>query len=77
VSAEAASKVLMTLNQQELRLRLLRAAPRGKWVAFSSDETRIVAVAGSFSAAAEEAKRLGEFEPVVWPIPKRWLAWSL
>lgn len=77
MSAEAASKVLMILSQQELRLQLLRRAPRGKWVALSTDETRIVAVADSFSAAAREAKRLGEFEPVVWPIPKRWLAWSL
>jgi len=67
----------MTLNLQEVRLQLLRQAPRGKWVALSNDETRIVAVADSFSAAAKEAKRLGEFGPVVWPIPKRWLAWSL
>jgi hypothetical protein len=67
----------MILNQEQLRLQLLREAPRGKWVALSSDETRIVAVADSFGAAAKEAKRLGHFAPVVWPIPKRWLAWSL
>ncbi len=75
--AEAASKVPVSVDQQKRRLELLRGAPRGMWVAFSRDETRIVAVAESFRLAAKKAKGLEEPEPVIWPIPKRWLPLSL
>jgi len=64
-------------TNKERFLQLLRQAPRGKWVAFSSDESRIVAAANSFRAAIDEAQRRGERSPIVWPVPKRWLALSL
>jgi len=48
---------------------LLAGAPRGKWVAVSLDETRIVAVGDTFNAAAQAAELEGETEPVIWAIP--------
>ena len=77
MSAETASKGFVTASQQERRLAVLRAAPRGKWVALSRDETSLVAVAESFADAAEKAISLGEADPVVWLIPERWLPLSL
>jgi hypothetical protein len=77
VSSEAASKITVISRNKERLLELLREAPRGKWVAFSTDETKIVAVADSFKVAVQKAKQNGEHAPVIWPIPERWLAWSL
>jgi hypothetical protein len=77
VSAQTASKAFVTESKQQLRLEVLRNAPRGKWVALSHDETDMVAVGESFADAAEEAGRKGVADPVVWLIPGRWLPLSL
>jgi hypothetical protein len=71
------SEYSMGKTSQDPFLKLLLEAPKGKWVAFSSDETRIVAVGDTFSTAAAKAQELGESEPVVWPIPERWVPLSL
>jgi hypothetical protein len=77
VGSDAASKITVISGNKERLLELLRGAPKGKWVAFSADETRIVAVADSFKVAVHQAKQKGERAPVIWPIPERWLSWSL
>lgn len=78
-SATTASEVEFSMGKtsQESFLQLLLEAPKGKWAAFSKDETRIVAVGDTFRIAAAKAVQLGEPEPVVWPIPERWLPLSL
>lgn len=55
------------------RAELLRQAPRNSWIALSADEERMVASAGTFSQAVENAKKAGEPDPVVIYIPDEWI----
>ena len=55
-----------------IRLALLSTAPANRWIALSSDETRIVATGETFQEVAEAAERSGEFDPLIIHVPSDW-----
>jgi hypothetical protein len=57
----------------EERVRVLREAKPDSWIAFSADESRVVAQADSYDEVVDLAKAKGESEPLVEKIPENWL----
>ena len=56
----------------ELRLQALRDAPPDGWIAFSADETRVVAYGSSYDEVVASAEKQGESDPVVVKVPTDW-----
>jgi hypothetical protein len=56
----------------EARIKALRAAPPDGWVAFSSDEERLVAYGKTYDEAVTKAEKKGEPNPVLTKVPKDW-----
>ena len=56
----------------EARIKALRAAPPNGWVAFSSDEERLVAYGKTYEEAVTKAEKNGEPDPVLIKVPKDW-----
>lgn len=59
------------MSPQE-RVKALLAAPPGGWVAFSSDEERVVAYGQSYDEVVAKAEESGESDPVVMKVPPSW-----
>jgi predicted RNase H-like HicB family nuclease len=57
----------------EERLKVLRAAKTNTWIAFSADESRVVAQADTYAEVVDLARAEGEEEPLVEKIPETWL----
>ena len=57
----------------EERVRILREAKPNSWVAFSGDESRVVAHADTYAEVVDLAKAQGEPEPLEEKIPENWL----
>jgi len=56
----------------EERVRILRESKPNSWVALAADESRVVGRGASYAEAVEEARRLGEVDPVLLKIPDDW-----
>jgi hypothetical protein len=56
----------------EERLDILRAAAPNSWLAFSSDEARLVASGVSYAEAIKGAENSGENDPVLVKVPEEW-----
>ena len=56
----------------EERVRILREAKPNSWVAFSGDESKVVAYGDSYSQVVKAAESVGETEPVLVKIPDTW-----
>ena len=56
----------------EARIKALRAAPPDGWVAFSSDEERVVAHGKTYEETVMKAEKNGEPDPVLTKVPKDW-----
>ena len=56
----------------EQRVEMLRQAPMDSWIALSADEEKMVASGTTFSEAVENAKKVGEHEPVLIHTPEEW-----
>ena len=56
----------------EERLKILKEAKPDSWIAFSADESRVVAYGETYSDAVEHAEKAGENEPVVVKTPDNW-----
>jgi Family of unknown function (DUF5678) len=56
----------------EERVRILNEAKPNSWVAFSSDESKVVACGATYSEAVEAAEKNGENDPVLVKIPDNW-----
>jgi len=56
----------------ELRLQALRDAPPDGWIAFSADETRVLAYGSSYDEVVASAEKQGESDPVVVKVPTDW-----
>ena len=56
----------------EQRAEMLRQAPLDSWIALSADEKKIVASGTTFCEAVENAKKVGEHEPVLIRTPEEW-----
>jgi Family of unknown function (DUF5678) len=56
----------------EERVRILREAKPNSWVAFSEDESKVVAYGDTYSDAVKAAEKLGESEPLMVKVPDNW-----
>ncbi|HYA97427.1 MAG TPA: DUF5678 domain-containing protein [Methylomirabilota bacterium] len=56
----------------EARLKALREAAPGSWLAFSHDESRVVGHGETYDEAVAAAEKAGEPEPVITRVPKDW-----
>ena len=54
------------------RVRILSEAKPNSWLAFSSDESKIVGRGDSYMEAVEEAEKNGEANPLLIKIPDNW-----
>ena len=59
------------MNPQE-RLKALCEAPPDGWVAFSEDESRVVAYGATYEEAVFNAEKEGENDPLLVKIPNDW-----
>jgi hypothetical protein len=59
------------------RLEILRSAPLDKWIALSSDESRIVAVGDNFQEASDRSDASGEPDPIILKTPASWAVLSV
>jgi len=57
----------------EARSEALMSAPKDSWVAFSEDETKVVAHGSTYDEAVANAEKKGVKEPVLVKTPKEWL----
>ena len=53
-------------------LEVLRAAKPNSWLAFSEDESRLVASGETYSQVVKEAEAAGEKEAVILKVPATW-----
>lgn len=58
----------------EERLDALRKAPSDGWVAFSEDESRVVAYGPTYEEVVSEAEKSGVSDPVLVKVPEDWTA---
>jgi len=56
----------------EERIAALKKAPSNSWVAFSEDESRLVAYAATYEEAVSEAQGRGVADPVLVKVPEDW-----
>jgi hypothetical protein len=56
----------------EARIKALREAEPGSWLAFSEDESKVVAHGSSYDDVVDAAEKAGEPNPVITMIPKAW-----
>jgi hypothetical protein len=64
----------MPVMKPESRIKILREAEPGSWVAFSEDESRVVGYGKSYDEAVQAAADAGEREPVITRVPTDWAA---
>lgn len=58
----------------EERVRILGEAQPNSWVAFSSDESKVVGRGATYGEAVADAERHGEENPILVLIPSSWEA---
>ncbi len=56
----------------ETRVKILVDAPPDSWVAFSEDETKVVAWGSTYEEAVSKAEQEGVTDPVLVKTPKNW-----
>ena len=56
----------------EERARILREAKPNSWIAFSSDESKVVGCGSTYSEAVQDAEKHGEEDPLLIKIPDTW-----
>ncbi len=61
----------------EERLSALLAAPANGWVAFSGDESRVVAYGATYEEVVSKAEKEGEPDPLLVKIPFDWTELAL
>jgi hypothetical protein len=60
------------MMSSEERVKILRDAKPNSWVAFSGDESKVLAYGDTYSDAVKAAEKLGESEPVIVKVPDNW-----
>jgi len=75
-SSEPEVRICMS-PENEIRLKLLSAAPLDSWIALSQDESRIVATGADYDEAARKADEAGEADPVILKTPPVWAPLSV
>ena len=56
----------------EERVRILSEASPNSWVAFSSDESKLVGRGTTYDEAVDDAEKNGETDPILIKIPDNW-----
>ena len=56
----------------EDRVRILKEAKPDSWVAFSADESKVIAYGDSYDEVVDRAQNAGEREPIVLKTPESW-----
>ena len=56
----------------EERINALKNAPADGWVAFSEDESEVIAYGSSYDEVVSEARRKGVTELVLAKVPQDW-----
>ena len=56
----------------EERVKILGEAQPNSWLAFSSDESKVVGCGATYSEAVADAARNGEEDPILVLIPTSW-----
>lgn len=64
-------------QNEDRRLELLRSAPMNSWIAFSGDESRIIATGKTFMEAEAAAQQSGETDYFLTKTPDEWTSRSL
>ena len=59
------------------RFEALKTAPLNSWIAFSEDESRIVAIGRSYEEAVRKSEDAGVTDPVLVKTPRVWLPISV
>jgi hypothetical protein len=54
------------------RAKELSKAPKNSWVAFSEDESRVIAYGESFQEVVSKAEAVGETDPLILKTPEDW-----
>jgi hypothetical protein len=62
----------MPVMSPESRIKALREAGSGTWLAFSEDESRVVATGATYDEVVQAAENAGENEPVITRVPNDW-----
>jgi hypothetical protein len=62
----------MQVMSPESRIKALQEAGAGAWIAFSEDESRVVAVGATYDDVVKAAGDAGENEPVITRVPDDW-----
>ena len=65
-------EVLIVTNEE--RINALRKAVPDGWVAFSGDESKVVAYGGTYDEVVSSAQKSGENDPIMVKVPKDWTA---
>lgn len=60
------------MTAAEARLAVLMKAPMNRWIALSSDESRMIAEGSTFAEVVEAAERSGEEDPQFLYVPEDW-----
>ena len=63
--------------ENKIRLELLRGAPLDKWIALSSDESKIVGVGNDYAEAVAKADAAGETDPLILKTPPFWAPFAV
>jgi Family of unknown function (DUF5678) len=56
----------------EARIKALRDAQPGSWLAFSEDESSVVAHGTTYEEVVDAAEKAGEPNPVITMVPNDW-----
>lgn len=56
----------------EARIEALKSAPPNGWVAFSADESEVVAHGATYDEVVARAEKLGVSDPVLVKVPDDW-----
>ena len=62
----------MPVMSPESRIKELREAGSGTWLAFSEDESRVVATGATYDEVVQATQNAGENEPVITRVPNDW-----
>ena len=54
------------------KVRISSEAKPNSWLAFASDESKVVGCGDTYMEAVEDAERHGEFDPIIVRIPESW-----
>jgi hypothetical protein len=65
------------ISSESPRTKALRSLPMNSWVAFSNDESRVIATGSTYDEVVKNSDAAGEADPVIMKTPQEWLPLSV